>query len=507
MHGAAAPPRRPAAPNHIIGAAAPPVPLDAQSVLKAIEDEKVTFIDFWFVDIFGELRRMGMPSYAITEESFRHGLEKLDASSIVGFKSVNQSDMILKPDPSTFRVLPPEYDNGRRKNARLICDLYEGNTTSESRYNRDSRAVTKKAAERLAEAGLTHTSWGPEIEFFVFDTITVYPSPYAATHSHGGSGYSIESKESPWAKGNISTAIDLKEGYYPSQPKDTLESFRKDICEDLYHYFGIKIEAEHHEVATSGQCEINLVHDEMVTMADNVVAAKNVVKVKAKRRNKVATFMPKPIYGDNASAMHTHQSIWNGETNKMYDSDDSVAQLSQIGRYYVGGILDHARALCAISNPTTNSYKRLVPGFEAPVNVCWGLGNRSAAIRVPMYYRNQAKSKRIEYRVPDPTANIYLLEAALLLAGLDGIRRKLDPGSPVEENVYRLTPEKKREYGIGMLPASLKGALDALGTDSAFLEDAFTRDFLDKYAELKRKEYNAFAQTPTTWEVSMYADA
>ena len=476
-------------------------------MLKAIEDEQVTFVDFWFVDVFGELRRMGMPSYAIDEDSFRNGLEKLDASSILGFKSVNRSDMILKPDPSTFRMLPPEYDNGRRKNARLICDLYEGNTSHESRYNRDSRGITKKAADKLSGAGLTHAFWGPELEFFVFDTIIVYPSPYAATHSYGGSGYSIESKESPWAKGNISTAIDLKEGYYPSQPKDTLESFRKDICEDLYRYFGIKIEAEHHEVATSGQCEINLVYDDMMAMADNVVAAKNVVKVKAKRRNKVATFMPKPIYGDNASAMHTHQSLWNGATNAMYDPDDDVAQLSQTGRYYVGGILDHAAALCAVSNPTTNSYKRLVPGFEAPVNVCWGMGNRSAAIRVPMYYRNQQRSKRIEYRVPDPTANIYLLEAALLLAGLDGIRRKVDPGSPVEENAYRLTPEKKRDYGIGTLPASLKGALDALGSDSGFLEEVFTRDFLDKYTDLKRQEYVAFAQTPTPWEVSMYADA
>lgn len=481
--------------------------MDAAAVLKAIEDEQVTFVDFWFVDVFGELRRMGMPSYAIDEDSFRNGLEKLDASSILGFKSVNRSDMILKPDPSTFRMLPPEYDNGRRKNARLICDLYEGNTSHESRYNRDSRGITKKAADKLSGAGLTHAFWGPELEFFVFDTIIVYPSPYAATHSYGGSGYSIESKESPWAKGNISTAIDLKEGYYPSQPKDTLESFRKDICEDLYRYFGIKIEAEHHEVATSGQCEINLVYDDMMAMADNVVAAKNVVKVKAKRRNKVATFMPKPIYGDNASAMHTHQSLWNGATNAMYDPDDDVAQLSQTGRYYVGGILDHAAALCAVSNPTTNSYKRLVPGFEAPVNVCWGMGNRSAAIRVPMYYRNQQRSKRIEYRVPDPTANIYLLEAALLLAGLDGIRRKVDPGSPVEENAYRLTPEKKRDYGIGTLPASLKGALDALGSDSGFLEEVFTRDFLDKYTDLKRQEYVAFAQTPTPWEVSMYADA
>ena len=191
----------------------------------------------------------------------------------------------------------------------------------------------------------------------------------------------------------------------------------------------------------------------------------------------------------------------------MFDPNDEVAQMSQIGRYYIGGILEHASALCAITNPTTNSYKRLVPGFEAPVNVCWGMGNRSAAIRVPMYYRNQEKSKRIEYRVPDPTANIYLLEAALLLAGLDGIKNKIDPGDPVKENIYKLSLEKKKEYNIGALPVSLKDALDALKSDSGFLEEIFTKDFLEKYSELKYKEYTAFAQTPTAWEVSMYADA
>ena len=481
--------------------------MNSDQVLQTIKDENITFLNFWFVDIFGELHRLGMPSYAIDKSSFENGLEKLDASSILGFKSVNNSDMILKPDPKSFRILPNDYDQGNRKNAILFCDLYEGNTVEETRYNRDSRGIAFKASEQLKNFGLTHTNWGPEIEFFVFDTINVYPSPYAATHSYGGSGYSIESKESPWAKGNVSTAIDIKEGYYPSQPKDTLETFRKDICDDLYNNFGIKIEAEHHEVATSGQCEINLVYDEMIAMADNVVAVKNIVKVKAKRKNKVATFMPKPIFGDNASAMHTHQSLWNDKVNVMFDPSDDVAQMSQIGRYYVGGILEHASALCAITNPTTNSYKRLVPGFEAPVNVCWGMGNRSAAIRVPMYYRNQEKSKRIEYRVPDPTANIYLLEAALLLAGLDGIKNKLDPGDPVEENVYKLSPEKKREYKIGSLPVSLKGALDSLKSDQKFLEEVFTKDFLDKYCELKYQEYTAFAQTPTAWEVSMYADS
>ena len=481
--------------------------MDYKQVLQIINDESISFIDFWFVDIFGELHNVGMPSYAIDENSFVNGLEKLDASSITGFKSVNNSDMILMPDPNSFKILPNDYDPGHRKNARIFCDLYDGSTRKESRYTRDSRGIAHKAAEKLGEFGFTHTNWGPEIEFFVFDSINVYPSPYAATHSGGGSGYSIDSKESPWSKGNVSTAINFKEGYYPSQPKDTLAGFRKDVCEDLYNYFGIKIEAEHHEVATSGQCEINLVYDEMITMADNVIAVKNLVKVKAKRKNKVATFMPKPIFGDNASAMHTHQSLWNGNSNVMYDADDEVAQLSQIGRYYVGGILNHASALCAISNPTTNSYKRLVPGFEAPVNVCWGLGNRSTAVRIPMYNRNQEKSKRMEYRVPDPTANIYLLEAALLLAGLDGIKNKMDPGDPIKENVYKLSAEKKKEYNIGSLPVSLKGSLDSLGSDSKFLEEVFSSDFLEAYSELKYKEYTAFAQTPTAWEVSMYADA
>ena len=481
--------------------------MDYKQVLQIINDESISFIDFWFVDIFGELHNVGMPSYAIDENSFVNGLEKLDASSITGFKSVNNSDMILMPDPNSFKILPNDYDPGHRKNARIFCDLYDGSTRKESRYSRDSRGIAHKAAEKLGEFGFTHTNWGPEIEFFVFDSINVYPSPYAATHSGGGSGYSIDSKESPWSKGNVSTAINFKEGYYPSQPKDTLAGFRKDVCEDLYNYFGIKIEAEHHEVATSGQCEINLVYDEMIAMADNVIAVKNLVKVKAKRKNKVATFMPKPIFGDNASAMHTHQSLWNGNSNVMYDADDEVAQLSQIGRYYVGGILNHASALCAISNPTTNSYKRLVPGFEAPVNVCWGLGNRSTAVRIPMYNRNQEKSKRMEYRVPDPTANIYLLEAALLLAGLDGIKNKMDPGDPIKENVYKLSAEKKKEYNIGSLPVSLKGSLDSLGSDSKFLEEVFSSDFLEAYSELKYKEYTAFAQTPTAWEVSMYADA
>jgi len=470
-----------------------------------IAEQKISYVSFWFVDIFGELHSMSMPAYAIKENAFTEGFEKLDASSIRGFSSVNKSDMILLPDAGTFKILPPDYDDRKRKNARMFCNIYQGNTKESSRFNRDSRAIVQKAETETRQFGVTHTFWGPEIEFFVFDSISVYPSQYGATHSYGGSGYSIESAESPWTK-NISTAIDIKEGYYPSQPKDTLSSLRKDVCDDLYDYFDIRIEAEHHEVATSGQSEISLHYNKMLTTADSVTTARNVVKVKAKRQNKVATFMSKPIYGDNASAMHMHQSLWNGEKNLMYDKNDKQANLSQTGRYYVGGLLEHASALCAISNPTTNSYKRLVPDFEAPVNVCWGIGNRSAAVRIPMYTNGSGKRKRIEYRIPDPTANIYLLESALLLAGLDGIRRKIDPGDPVEHNIYKLTPEQKRSYGIRSLPQSLKDALDALSSDAKFLENAFSKDLLDAYSETKYKEHKVFSQTPTAWEVSMYAD-
>lgn len=478
---------------------------DGKAALAKIAEQKISYVSFWFVDIFGELHSMSMPSYAIQESAFSDGFEKLDASSIRGFSSVNQSDMILKPDPHTMKILPPDYDDSSRRNAMMFCNIYRGNTDEAARFNRDSRAIVEKAEKEMKPLGISHTLWGPEVEFFVFDSINVYPSTYGATHSSGGSGYSIESEESPWTK-NISTAIGIKEGYYPSQPKDTMSSLRKDICDDLYSYFGIRVEAEHHEVATSGQSEINLHYGKMLATADAVTITKNLVKVKAGKRNKVATFMSKPIYGDNASAMHMHQSVWNDQVNLMYDQDDRQAGLSQIGRYYIGGLLEHASAICAISNPTTNSYKRLVPDFEAPVNVCWGVGNRSAAVRVPMYMNGQGESKRIEYRIPDPTANIYLLEAALLLAGLDGIRRKVDPGDPIEQNIYLLTPEQKRSYGIKSLPQSLKDALDALNSDSGFLEGVFSKDLLEAYSESKYREHRAFSQTPTAWEVSMYAD-
>ena len=414
--------------------------------------------------------------------------------------------MALVPDVSTFKILPPVYDEGARLNARMFVDLYEESSSIHARYDKDSRGIVSRALDELSKFGYTHANWGPEIEFFIFDKINLYPSSIGAVQSYGGSGYSIESKEAPWTRGNLSTRIDLKEGYYPAQPRDTLDAIRKDICDDLHKYFDIKVEAQHHEVATSGQCEINLVYDKTLQMADAIVTLKNLVKVKSKSKGKVATFMPKPFYGDNSSAMHVHQSLWAGEKNVMYDPNDKEGELSQAGRYYIGGLLEHSAALCAISNPTTNSYKRLIPHFEAPMNVCWGISNRSSAIRIPMYSKGNEKTKRVEYRVPDPTANIYLLEAALLLAGLDGIRKKSDCGNSVEENVYKMTAEQKRALKIKALPTTLKEALDALKSDSRFLEGVFSKGFLETYSSMKHAEYSDFAQTPTPWEVSMYAD-
>lgn len=473
------------------------------NIFKKIEDNKVDFVEFWFVNIFGELHSLSIPSYSLSEEHFKNGLSKLDASSIKGFKSVDDSDLLLMPDTSTFRILPPYYDKDNRQNACIFADIYDKKDRTISRFNKDSRSILTKTRNELKNFGITQARFGPEIEFFIFDSLKLIPSSSNAISSAGTIGYSIKSIEAPWSEADSS--IDLKGGYYMSKPKDTMDIIRKDICDDLHQYFGIEVEAHHHEVASSGQCEINIQHNEMLAMADSIISIKNMVKVKAKQMGKVATFMPKPIYGDNASAMHVHHSFSSNGNNLLYDENDKEAGLSQMARYYIGGILDHADALCAISNPITNSYKRLAPGFEAPVGVCWGLSNRTAAIRIPKVFDGDKNKKRLEYRVPDAASNIYLLESALVLAGLDGIKRKLDPGSPVEESVYLMTPEKRRSSKVRFLPSTLKDALDALQSDKKFLQDVFTNEFLDTYSSIKYEEYSLFAQTPTAWEIAMYS--
>ncbi|MDE1829551.1 MAG: type I glutamate--ammonia ligase [Thaumarchaeota archaeon] len=475
-----------------------------KTIIQKIKKEKIDYVELWFVDIFGELHSLGIPSYCVTEHNLQNGFDKLDSSSIRGFGSINESDISLVPDVSTFRILPPDYDVGNRKNARMFVDMYQRSTNSNGmnlRYDRDSRGVLLKANGELPKYGLSKVLWGPEIEFFVFD------KSYATSALNAVSGMADSTFESELSKANDRIVTRrFKAGYYQAEPIDALSELRKDICDDLRKYFGVKVEAQHHEVATEGQCEINIEYGETMEIADDVVTIKNLTKVKAERKNKMATFMPKPIYGDNASAMHMHQSLWTmGGSNVMYDPSDKKSGLSQLARYYIGGILEHAGALCAISNPTTNSYKRLVPGYEAPVYACWGVGNRSTAVRVPLSGKNNAKRKRIEYRVPDSAANVYLLEAALMMAGLDGVRRKIDPGEPVQGNVYHLTPAQRRELKIRPLPSSLKESLEFLQSDNKFLDGVFAKGFLDSYISIKHDEYDEFAQMPTSWEVFTYS--
>ncbi len=477
---------------------------DAKAVLEAIRGDAVKYVDLQFVDINGGLQHIAIPSYELKEGDFRDGIGKLDGSSIRGFKEIHESDMLLRPDPTTYAVLPwygPEH-----RTARMICNIYEGG--GDERFTRDSRFVGEKATEEAAAQGYDKTAWGPELEFFVFDSVKLLPSPEAVLHPWSGCGYAIESSEAPWsASSGHNYPIKFKEGYYPAPPVDTLVEFRNEACRILHEDFGFTIEAQHHEVATAGQCEIDFRFADLVATADNVVTYKYVIRNVAQRMGKIATFMPKPIYGDNASGMHVHQSLWSHGKNAMYDPDDEYSEISQTCRYYIGGLMDHARALCAFTCPTTNSYRRLVPGFEAPVFIAWSRRNRSANIRIPMYYKGQEVAKRIEYRTPDPSCNPYLAFAGCLAAGLDGIKRQRDPGDPVDEDIYKLAEHRKKELGIRELPGSLKESIDYLQTDYLFLKGIFTQDFLDKYIEVKLDEHLQTSLRPSPYEFIKYLDA
>jgi glutamine synthetase len=479
------------------------VPKTGAEALARLKADNVKWVDLQFVDLVGGLQHITVPSYHVTERDFTVGMGKLDGSSIKGFKDINESDMNLVLDPSTYAVLPwyaPE-----NKTARFFVDIHEGGFKP-GPFSRDPRGVAKRAAKQAKEMGFDTTYWGPELEFFVFDSVRITPTPTAARDSWGGAGFEIQSTEAPWSAGGSGYPIRFKEGYYPAPPQDTLVDFRNDVCTTLTNEFGIEIDAHHHEVATAGQCEIDMKFDELVRMADMVTTYKNVVKMTAKKHGKVATFMPKPIFGDNASGMHVHQSLWTNGITQMFDANDSYAELSQVAKYYIGGLLEHARALCAITNPTTNSYKRLVPGYEAPVFIAWSKRNRSANVRIPMYEPGNAKAKRIEYRTPDTASNIYLVQSALLCAGLDGIKRKIDPGNPVDEDLYHMTASKRKQLGVKELPGSLGEALDELEADTTWLDPVFPKDLLEKYVEIKRDEDGQNRMRPTPYEFYRYFD-
>ena len=469
--------------------------MEVSEVLKVISEKNIRWIDLQFVDLPGRLQHITVSAREVDEEKFKRGFGKLDGSSIKGFKGIEESDLVLVPIPETFAIIP--WSNPKAPTARFIVKVYD--TYGKGRFVRDPRYIAERAHEYALDHGYI-AYFGPEVEFFIFDKVEV-----DVTSPQYKQSYRIYSREAPWC--NESPCIRFKEGYYPVPPMDKLWLIRQEIAEILEDYFGFTVEAHHHEVATAGQGEIDFKFDNAVKTADNVVTFKYVLRNIAAKYGMVATFMPKPLYGDNGNGMHTHVNLYDkvrGE-NLFYDPNDEYAELSQLGRYFVGGLLEHAKALAAIVAPTVNSYKRLVPGYEAPVYIVWSRANRSACVRVPVYHRNDRR-KRVEFRPPDPSCNPYLAFAAILAAGLDGIKKKIDPGDPVDENVYTMPAEKRRALGIEQLPGSLIEAIYELESDNEFLKPVFPRELLETYIELKKDEWRHVNMYTSPIEIYLYLD-
>jgi glutamine synthetase len=470
-----------------------------EEILDLIKKENIKFIDLHFTDVPGKLQHTTISADFLEVESFAEGIPKLDGSSIRGYVEIHESDMVLKPDPSTFAIIPWMPEN--LKTARMFCDVYWG--FGLGRFSRDPRGVAQKAEQVLKEAGYDVSYWGPEVEFFVFDKVN-----WDVLSAYKGQSYSIESKEAIWNVEGNSYPIRFKEGYFPAPPQDTFMEFRCECARVLTEYFGVVCDVHHHEVAGAGQGEINFYRDSLTNTGDSVMTLKYVVRNLAYQHGKLATFMPKPIFMDNASGMHVHVSLWKDGKNAFYDPDDPHAEISQLARYFGGGLLEHARSLAAIVAPTTNSYRRLVPGYEAPVYIAWSRRNRSACLRVPVYHKGPkaSKQKRLEFRPPDPSCNPYLCFAAILAAGLDGIKKKIDIGDPVDEDIYKLTPERRRQLGIKELPGSLKEAVECLQSDQEYLKPIFSQDLIDKIIELETNEHNEVNLRPHPYEFYLYFD-
>ncbi|MEM0129515.1 MAG: type I glutamate--ammonia ligase [Thermoplasmata archaeon] len=471
-------------------------------MLEELRVQGVRWVELFYTDVLGGFNQVSVPLSTLEPESFTVGVPKLDGSSVRGFREIHDSDMLLVPDRTTLARIPWYPEAG--PTVRFICDVRVGGTKEP--YLHDPRAVARKAEEALAAAGYDHSYWGPEIEFWIFDAIELVPSMQGVRDAWSGAGYLIRHDEAPWQGGALQSPIRFKEGYHRAAPHDADIALRAEMANILSDDFRVVMDAHHHEVSTAGQGELNVRFDTLVPMGDHIQDVRYVIKNVAKRHGKIASLMPKPVFGDNAIGMHTNQSLWTGPTNAFYDPDDPYAEISQTCRYYVGGLLEHARALCAITNPTTNSYRRLVPGYEAPVFIAWSKGNRSASVRIPAYLKGHPGAKRIESRTPDSSANIYLTEAALAMAGLDGIRRKIEPPPPVDHDIYKLTPARRRELSVRELPGSLGEALDCLESDHDFLAPAFARSLLDAYLEIKRDEQLQLNLRPHPYEFYRYMD-
>ncbi len=468
-----------------------------EKALAFVKNEKIAWLDLQFTDILGKLQHVTVPAGDLDAKAFEHGFGKLDGSSIKGFTGIYESDLVLVPIPETLVRIPWSEEIGV---ARALNRVYWGG--NKGRFEKDPRFIAEEAEKYEKSLGYS-SRYGMELEFFAFDSIKLD----VATPQKGLS-YEISAREAPW-QNTGSYLTRYKEGYYPAPPVDKLMDLRTGISDMLKNKFGFEIEAFHHEVATAGQSEINFRYSTLVDSGDRMQTLKYVVKNFAAKQGMVATFMPKPMYGDNGSGMHVSFSLWDtdGKKNKTYDPNDNYAEISQEGRYAVGGILKHARALSAIVSPTVNSYHRLIPGFEAPVYTAWAKANRSAIVRVPSYFKGEEKTKRIEYRAPDPSANPYLVFPAVLMAALDGIKKKIDPGNPVDEDIYHLSEEKRKSLNVGSVPRSLTEALDELENDRAFLKPVFNDSILNEFIELKKAEARTLAQYPHPIEFYYYMDA
>jgi len=465
-----------------------------KEVLEFAKANKAEMVDFKFVDFLGTWQHFGTPICEFPEAIFTEG-SGFDGSSIRGWQAINDSDMLAVPDP-TSAIMDPFT---KIPTLSVICDIKD--PISGKPYEKDPRYIAKKAEAHLKATGVGDTAYiGPEAEFFIFDNIRFDQRMNAGF-------YFIESDEGIWNAGaegkNLGYKPRHKEGYFPVSPTDSQDDIRAEMVREM-EKSGIYIEKQHHEVATAGQAEIDMRYTPLTRMADQVMLYKYIVKNVAKRYGKTATFMPKPLFGDNGSGMHTHQSIW--KEGKPLFAGDKYAGVSQMCLYYIGGILKHAQALAALTNPTTNSYKRLTPGFEAPVNLAYSSRNRSASIRIPMYSSNP-KAKRIEVRFPDPMCNPYLAFSAMLMAGLDGIENKIDPGPPVERDLYEM--HGAESAAIPTMPGSLDQALAALEADHAFLlkGGVFTEAVLTSWMDYKRnKEIDPMRLRPTPYEFFLYYD-
>jgi glutamine synthetase len=467
--------------------------MEPRQILDLVRDQGIQFIDLKFCDLLGVWKHYTVPAKQLTEASFREGYG-FDASSIRGWREIHESDMLLVPDPATAWIDPFH----AAPTLSLICSICE--PISHAGYARDPRSVAMRAAAYLRATGLADTAYfGLEPEFFIFDGVRFDYQPNSSFHE-------IDSIEGAWTTGraeapNLGYKIGYKQGYFPVPPTDRFADLRSEMV-SVMQAVGIEIEAHHHEVATAGQMEIDMKYGPLVSSADNLMAYKYVARNVAARHGKTVTFMPKPLFEDNGSGMHIHVSLW--QKDRSLFAGDRYAGLSEMALHFVGGMLRHAPALLAFAAPGTNSYRRLVPGYEAPVNLAFSQRNRSAAVRIPMYSSSPA-AKRLEFRPPDPSCNPYLTFAALLLAGLDGVHNRIEPGEPMDVNIYDLTPEELAH--IPHVPGSLTEALDALERDHAFLlqGDVFQADLIAAYIEHKRRhEVDAVRMRPHPYEFDLY---